>query len=671
MQKRAWAILAGFLLFTRAAFSFDHSGGLRTLTIEELMNLDVVTSTQQQVKLPETPSSVYVVTGDQIRRWGIRRLSELIDRLVPGAVSAEDFDDEILAFRGITPDNNLKVLLLLNGHDYNSQWNNGPSSEVELGLMDDIDKVEVLIGPHGAVYGSGALIGVVNIITKSGADFSGVRVSGAVGSGDYKSAEFIAGAQPNSDLNYFFSMGGLAADGYSNNQNEPLNINRYPLSYKFYGEVNYKKFDLMSRFTRSSRAFWIQKTSATHENTWTNYDTFFIDARREFTINPDFKCVLNLNFDSVETQRHDFTLGTKLRAVGENRYSGKFTGFYSGWKHHDVLTGFTYRRDEFGEDWSGDNFNFHTLILDDGTVTGIPSVPYSVRALTPYGRNAYGLFAQDTISLGNRYSLLLGFRFDRIEAPQIPEPNSFTPRVALVYKPNPKTVLKAMFTSGLSRQPNGAVISPDSFAFGLPLKTAITKPERMYSYEMAGSHNVNQSLDLGLNFYYNSIRDLFGNPPGNPMLLVTGGRIDYTGFEAVATMNLTENSLVRYIHQFVRLGSKVDDRFANLTTVDGKHPLNYPEDEDKVLLEWRPANKVNLNMNANLIWNNYGKMGQNTIHTGFYSVFNANALWNVTPTSQLQVSVYNVFNTSQRIPPFDNYAYLAERNVNISFNYWF
>jgi outer membrane receptor for ferrienterochelin and colicin len=228
-----------------------------------------------------------------------------------------------------------------------------------------------------------------------------------------------------------------------------------------------------------------------------------------------------------------------------------------------------------------------------------------------------------------------------------------------------------MFTSGLSRQPNGAVVSPDSFAFGSPLKTDVTKPERMYSYEMAGSYNVNQSLDLGLNVFYNSIQDLFGNPPGNSSLLVTGGRIDYTGFEAVATMNLSEDSYVRYVHQFVRLGSVVKESVTNLTTPDGNHPVNYPEDEDKLLIEWRPMERLNVNMNANLIWNNYSKVGQVSLHTGFYSTVNANVIWNFTAASQLQIGIYNLFNTEQKIPPFELNAFLAERNVNVAFNYWF
>jgi outer membrane cobalamin receptor len=290
---------------------------LRELSLEELMNLRVISSTQRSVRFAEAPSTTFLVTGDQIRRWGIRRLSELIDRLVPGAMAAEDFDDEILAFRGITSDNNLKVLLLPNGHEYNTQWNNGPSSESELGMLDDIERVEVLIGPHTALYGAPAIIGVINMITKNGRDFSGAQVAANYGTGDYIRGGFVAGEKANDDLDYFLSAGGLSAVGYDNNNNEPLNISRFPLSWRFYGNVNYKKFEIMSRFTRSSRAFYIQPASDVDPNKWTNYDTFFVNAQRAFPINENLEYVLNLSYDATQTQRQDFTLGTKLRAVGE------------------------------------------------------------------------------------------------------------------------------------------------------------------------------------------------------------------------------------------------------------------------------------------------------------------------------------------------------------------
>lgn len=646
---------------------------LRSMSIEELLNVEVVSSTQQYVRLQEAPSTTFVVSGEEIRRWGIRRLSELVERLVPGAISAEDFDDQILAFRGVTADNNLKVQLLLNGHDYNTQWNNGPTSEVELGLMDDIKRVEVLIGPHSAVYGSGALIAVINLITRSGSDISGVRVSGNIGTGDYKRAELIAGGQLNTDLNIFFSMGGLSSDGYDNNNNAPLDILRFPLNYKFYGDIKYKDFELMSRFTRSSRAFYIQRASDTAPNRWTNYDTFFVDLRKSFQTGEDLKSILNFNYDTVQTQRHDFTLGTKLRAVGEDRFSVKYTAFYSGWNRNDLVVGGYYRRDAFGNDWEGDNFDFTTAIVD-GDVTGIPSDPYERRVITPYGRNVYALFGQDSILLSRRYSLLLGFRFDRIEAPQIPHPDTFTPRIALVIKPDDKTVLKVMFTSGLSRQPNAAVVGPDDFAFGNRQSTRIDQPESMYSLEATASYQPRSSIGLSFNFFYNSLQNIFGVDPATtapPFRLIGAGRIDYVGFEAIATMKPTSGSFVRLIHQNVQFGSVVDDPFGNLSTPDSQHPQNYPENVTKILAEVRLSHALSANANANLIWNDYGKIGKQTVNTGYFSIVNANLLWNPTSRMQFEFSAYNIFNEEKRIPPFELLSYIPKRNFNLNFSYTF
>jgi outer membrane receptor protein involved in Fe transport len=650
------------------------------MTIEELMNIQVITSTQEYVPILEVPSTTFVITGDQIRRWGIRRLSELMERLVPGAIAAEDVDDIILSFRGITSDNNQKVQLLLNGHEYNTQWNNGPSSEADLGLMDDIERVEFLIGPHTAVYGSSAVLGVINMITKNGRNFSGIEVNANYGSGDYKKGGLLAGGVVNENLDYFVSAGGLTADGYDNNNNSPLNISRFPPSWRFFGNIQYHDFEIMSRFTRSSRDFYTQQRSSTTPNVWTNYDTFFVNARRSFTTSSNLRHVLDLSYDSIQTQRHDFTLGTKLRAVGENRYSVKFTSFYSHSSKNRLLLGGYYRRDVFGDDWEGDNFNFRTEIKD-GQVTGIPVDPYTKRVLTPYGRNAFALFGQETISLGEYYSILLGFRFDRLEAPQIRHPNSFSPRVALVIKPNEHAVFKAMFSSGASNQLGGVNTSPDAIGFGNTIIVDVDKPERLNSIELAASYHFNPQLELSLNAFYNSFRDILGvDPralPQPPFRLINAGRIDYVGFEAIASAYPFSRLMVRGVHQHVQFGDVVRDVFRFLPTPDHEHPSNYPQNVTKLLCEFQVNNKISVNGNANLVWNNFGTSPEgNTQDTGFYSTVNANLVWQPYEGLEFVLSGYNLFDQRKRIPPFflpgvTTFAFLAERNFNINLGYRF
>ena len=217
----------------------------------------------------------------------------------------------------------------------------------------------------------------------------------------------------------------------------------------------------------------------------------------------------------------------------------KVTGFYSGWEKNNIVFGAEYRRDEFGDDWYGDNFNFRPTIIN-GVVT-IPSDPYAVRAITPYGRNVYAVFGQDSITLSDRYALLLGFRYDRIEAPQIKEPDAFTPRVALVAKPNDKTVFKAMYSSGF-RQPTAVLTGPDNFALGGAVETEIEEPEKMNSLELSGSYAFRNDANFTLNVFYNSLRDIHGldpvRRPEGRFINISVGRVDYIGFEAIVDLNI-------------------------------------------------------------------------------------------------------------------------------------
>ncbi len=666
-----------FVLLIYSAFHIIEAQekGLSEMSLEELMGLEVVSSTQTLIPLQEAPSTISVVTGDQIHRWGIRRLSELIERLIPGCYVTEDGDDLIIGIRGLSSDINAKVLLLLNGHHYQTQWNNGLNSETELGLLQDIKQVEVINGSGGALYGSGATIGVINMITYTGADFKGVEATGNLGTGDYKRAEVMTGGMSDDyRTNYFFSGGGLTTDGYDNNNNDPLNISRYPPGWRFYGDITHKDFRLMSRLTRSARDFYGLPVSTTRPNIYAIYDSFFIDARQNFQLNDDLKLIGSLTFDTIETQRYDFTLGMKLRGVGEERYGLKMTGFYSGWEKHNLVFGAEYRRDEFGDDWFGDNFNFRYLIVDD-VLTGVPTDTYPVRAITPYGRNVYAFFGQDAVTLNDRYLLLLGVRYDRIEAPQIKEPDAFTPRVALVIKPNERTVLKTMFSSGF-RQPTAVLTGPDNIALGGAFLTEIESPEKMYSLELSGSYSLPHTANFTLNFFYNSLRDIHGlDPLRRPIFVnISVGRVDYVGFEAIADLELTENTFTRIVYQHVQPGAVVNDIFRTTVTPDEKHVLSYPQDVIKLIIDVPLNEWLSVNTNSNFVWNFFGRIPEAGpgADTGFFPIINANIVLDLGNHSELILSGYNLTNEDTKVPQtLNNFTSLAERNFNVTFAYSF
>ena len=94
---------------------------------------------------------------------GARTVNEVLTTYVPGFFTVEDQDDTIAGFRGFAPDNNAKVLLLINGHNMNTEWFWGPPDSIINGMnMEFIEKIEVIRGPGSVTLGQGALLGVIN-----------------------------------------------------------------------------------------------------------------------------------------------------------------------------------------------------------------------------------------------------------------------------------------------------------------------------------------------------------------------------------------------------------------------------------------------------------------------------------------------------------------------------
>jgi outer membrane receptor protein involved in Fe transport len=664
------------MMLAALVISVSFSSAVRAESpMEQLMFSDipnVISSTLDEIKATVAPSTIFSVSGDEIRRWGIRRVSELIDRLIPGAAATEDGDDIIMAFRGVASDTNLKTMLLVNGHYATMQWNNGPQSEIELGFLNDIKAVEVITGPGSALYGSGATIGVINVITESGRDEAsqGAKVMARGGSGSFKQIDSSIGGKSN-DTSYYYSWGALTSKGLevvNNNglNNKPLNVDRFPRNYRFYGDVVHKDFELMARWTSSSRVFYDANVTPTSLNLWTNYDAAFVDARQTLRMGDDAKVVLNLNYDAAQVQRHEFTTGYKYRGVGENRYGGKATFFYTGMDKHNITMGAEYRRDQFGNDWDGANFSNNSAAT---TVTGLTNI-YSRRTITPYGRDVVGVFGQDVIKLTPRLTWLLGVRYDYVEN-LFPgsQDSAVTPRTALVLQATDKSVVKLMYSSGF-HQAQGTFASPDGFGFGGVFRGVVDKPEKMSSFELAGSHRFNERSDVALNLFHNTLE----NPHGivavgtSSGTTTSQGKIEFQGFELIASLRPLSKVFSRIVHQYVTLGSKVDDPINAFTTPDHEHVATAPEQVTKLLVEYRPTPKLSLNANVNHAWKTYTLTTfENNVVTipgkilGAQTTVNANVALNVTDGIQVVLSGYNVTDVRSKVAT-SNTGILATKN---------
>ena len=184
------------------------------LSLEDLMNLEVVSASKKAEKLSDAPSNITVVTAKQIREWGSRDIKDVMRRVVGYQVIA-DRDEWVFASRGNVSDNNQKYLILMDGVRMNSIENFGPGNIIELpNNLSNVKRIEIIRGPGSAVWGADALAGVINIIT-NGADDLNAKYNAAVTFGEdgYLVGDFQVGEKITDNVEYVVTGSFARQDG--------------------------------------------------------------------------------------------------------------------------------------------------------------------------------------------------------------------------------------------------------------------------------------------------------------------------------------------------------------------------------------------------------------------------------------------------------------------------
>lgn len=144
------------------------------MSLEELMNIEITLATRKENKMMEVPAAVYVLTQEDIQRSGFRTVPELL-RLVPGfEVAKIDASKWAITSRGFNNFFANKLLVLVDGRSAYSPVFSGVLWEVQDMLLEDIERIEVIRGPGATLWGSNAVNGIINIITKSSRETVGL-----------------------------------------------------------------------------------------------------------------------------------------------------------------------------------------------------------------------------------------------------------------------------------------------------------------------------------------------------------------------------------------------------------------------------------------------------------------------------------------------------------------
>lgn len=163
--------LACLLAFSGNALAV--STDFTALSLEELMTIKVTSAAKKSQRLIDAAAAVYVITGEDIQRAGVTSLAEAL-RLAPGVHVAQiDGNKWSVAIRGMGGRWASELLVLMDGRTLYSPLFGGVNWEVQDTLLEDIDRIEVIRGPGGTLWGANAVNGVINIVTKQAADTLG------------------------------------------------------------------------------------------------------------------------------------------------------------------------------------------------------------------------------------------------------------------------------------------------------------------------------------------------------------------------------------------------------------------------------------------------------------------------------------------------------------------
>ena len=150
---------------------------LSDMTIEELMEVQIISASRSEQTFSELSVPVSVLTAEEIRNSGLTAIPELL-ALIPGVdVRRLDRTRYIVGVRGMLGSYSDRTLVLINGRNaLNPAWG-APDWQTLPVMTEDIERIEVVRGPGGAVWGANAFTGVINIITKKPEDITGGSVS--------------------------------------------------------------------------------------------------------------------------------------------------------------------------------------------------------------------------------------------------------------------------------------------------------------------------------------------------------------------------------------------------------------------------------------------------------------------------------------------------------------
>lgn len=228
MMPMTVGVLAA-LVFIHGYAAEPRVADLVDLSLEQLADIEVTSVSRRAERLADAPASIYVITGEDIRRAGVTSLPEAL-RLAPNLqVARNSASGYAISSRGFNSTTANKLLVLIDGRSVYTPLFSGVFWDAQDVMLEDVERIEVISGPGATLWGANAVNGVINVITRTAQATQGSLL--AAGGGNLESGgSFRYGGKAGADGHYrvygkFFDRenteranGAEVRDGWHNGQ---------------------------------------------------------------------------------------------------------------------------------------------------------------------------------------------------------------------------------------------------------------------------------------------------------------------------------------------------------------------------------------------------------------------------------------------------------------------
>ncbi len=503
MDKRIF-FLATVLLAAPPAAWAQSVADVQNLSIEQLASVEITSVSRRPEPLNQAPASVYVITAEDIRRSGYGSLPEVL-RLAPNLEVAKmnGYAYTITARGSNSPETANKLLVLIDGRSVYSPllstvfWEN-----IDVPLA-NIERIEVVSGPGGTLYGANAVNGVISIITKKASDTQGGLLDARVSTGGaYRGA-----------LRYGFSPweGG---------------------AFALYGQLGRNGGTDPVTTADTTKTGWIRDDLGFRFDQVLDGDTFFFegDTYADHTPDQDLEKARGGSLNAAWTHRFPGGDSLSLQVSGDDSSRILSGGVareelrtYDAQAQHDTSLGW---KDAFI--WGAEYRQFkESYYTRPATAFADPTTTISVE----------NLFMQDTLPVLPDIKLTLGLKAEN---------NSYSgldwmPNVRLAWETSDTDLLWAAFSQAV-RTPSK--VDREFELTGLLLPSPNFESEKLTAYELGYRGQWSSRFSLSVSLFYNvygGLRSFKGTPVKIvPLTLVNGLQGDTYGAEFWASYGIND-----------------------------------------------------------------------------------------------------------------------------------